>query len=648
MLPERTLLPTSVVAAAVVAASQASLAQTDATNGTNAAGAMAEWPVYGGSEFSQFYSPLDQINAENVGGLRIAWRWYAGNFGPQPETKNETTPLMVDGVLYATAGITRNVVAIDAASGETIWMWRPDEGERFDNSPRKMSGRGVAYWTDGEGDERIFTATPGFFLAALDAETGRPVPAFGKDGIVDMMQWLRGPADNVEITATSPPLVLDDVVIIGPAHGVGARPDSKEQTKGDVRGFDARTGELLWTFRTIPEPGEFGYDTWLNGSADYTGNTGVWAPISGDPELGIAYLPVEMPTSDMYGGERPGANLFGNSLVALDVRTGERIWHQQLIHHDIWDYDNPAAPILLDVTVEGRPVRAVVQLTKQAYAYAFDRETGEPLWPMEERPVPASDVPGEWTSATQPFPTRPAPFDRQGFSEDDLIDFTPEIRAAALASLHDLRIGPLYTPPSLLEAGDGTRGTLLLPHFGGGANWEGGAADPETGLLFVGSQTSPAVFALRPDPEFTDIRYVFSSGRVPRPLDLPIVKPPWGRITAMDMNTGEHVWMVANGDTPEDVANNPALAGIEVPRTGNFARAMLLVTRTLLFAGEGYGGDPVLRAHDKATGDIIAEIELPGAVSGRPMTYMLDGRQYIVVTAGRPGPAELIAFALPD
>ena len=638
----RTSRRSPLIAAVLAAASPVSLAQNDDT------GAMAEWLVYGGTEMSQFYSPLDRINADNVADLRIKWRWYAGNFGPQPETKNETTPLMVDGVLYATAGITRNVVAIDAANGQTLWMWRPDEGARFDNSPRKMSGRGVAYWTDGEGDERIFTATPGFFLAALDADTGRPIPEFGKDGIVDMMQWLRGPAGNIEITATSPPLVIDDVVIIGPAHGVGARPNSKEQTKGDVRGFDARTGDLLWTFRTIPEPGEFGYDTWLNDSAVYTGNTGVWAPISGDPELGIAYLPVEMPTSDMYGGERPGDNLFGNSLVALDVRTGERVWHQQLIHHDIWDYDNPAAPILLDVTVDGRPVRAVVQLTKQAFAYAFDRETGEPLWPLEERPVPASDVPGEWTSPTQPFPTRPAAFDRQGFSEDDLIDFTPEIRAEALKSLHDLRIGPLYTPPSLLEADDGTRGTLHLPHFGGGANWEGGAADPETGILYVGSQTNPAVFALRPDPEFTDIRYVFSNGRVPAPMDLPLVKPPWGRITAIDMNTGEHVWMVANGNTPENVANNPALAGIEIPRTGTFSRAMLLVTKTLLFAGEGYGGDPILRAHDKATGEIVAEIELPGAVSGRPMTYMLDGRQYIVVTVGRPDPGELVAFALPE
>jgi quinoprotein glucose dehydrogenase len=370
--------------------------------------------------------------------------------------------------------------------------------------------------------------------------------------------------------------------------------------------------------------------------------------MAGDAELGIVYLPVEMPTSDMYGGERPGSNLFGNSLVALDLRTGQRIWHQQLIHHDIWDWDNPTSPILLDVNVDGRPVKAIVQLTKQAFAYAFNRETGEPLWPIEERPVPASDVPGEWTSPTQPFPTKPAAYDRQGVSEDDLIDFTPAIKAAALAEIQDLRVGPMYTPSSLVDAPDGTRGTLVLPHYGGGANWEGGAADPETGILYVGSQTNAAVFALRPDPDYTDVRYVFVNGATPQPMDLPLIKPPWGRITAIDMNTGEHVWMMANGDTPDDVKNNPALAGVDLPRTGKISRATLLVTKTLLFASEGWGGDPILRAHDKRTGKIVAEIELPGVVGAKPMTYMLDGKQYIVVSIGRPGPAELVALALPE
>ena len=608
---------------------------------------MTEWPVYGGNAAAQHYSELDQINASNFNDLRVEWRWYAGNNGPRPETKSETTPLMIDGVLYATAGTTRNVVAIDALTGETLWIWRPQEGDRYDSAPRKISGRGVAYWRDGS-DRRIFTVTPGFHLAALDAETGLPARSFGEAGIVDMMRFLRGPADNIIIGSTSPPLVVGDVVIVGPAHGVGARPNAKAQTKGDVRGFDAHSGELLWTFHTVPEPGEFGYDTWLEDSASYTGNAGVWAPMASDPALGLVYLPVEMPTSDMYGGERPGDNLFGNSLVALNVETGERVWHQQLIHHDVWDWDNPTSPILLDVVVEGRPVQAIVQLTKQAFAYAFDRQTGEPLWPLEERDVPASDVPGEWSSPTQPIPSRPAPYDRQGFSEDDLIDFTPEIRAEALAQIQDLRMGPLYTPASLVDADDGTRGTLVLPHYGGGANWEGGAADPETGLLYVGSQTNPAVFALRTDPDFTDVRYVFVNGAVPQPFDLPLVKPPWGRITAIDMNTGDHVWMVPNGQTPEEVLSNPALAGVDIPQTGKISRAVLLVTKSLLIAGEGWGGDPILRAYDKRTGSVVGEIELPGAVAGKPMTFAMDGRQFLVMAIGRPGPAELIALALPD
>ena len=611
----------------------------------NAAG---EWPVYGGSVYAQHYSALDQIDASNFEDLRIQWRWYAGNQGPRPEQKSETTPLMIDGVLYATAGTTRNVVALDARTGETLWIWRADEGERYDSAPRKISGRGVAYWEGGADDRRVLTVTPGFHLVALDAETGLPVREFGEAGTVDMLRFLRGPADNIIIGSTSPPLVVGDVVVVGPAHGVGARPNSKAQTKGDVRGFSARTGELLWTFHTIPEPGEFGYDTWLDDSALYTGNAGVWAPLASDPELGLVYLPVEMPTSDMYGGERPGANLFGNSLVALNIETGERVWHQQLIHHDVWDWDNPTSPILLDVTLDGRPVRAIVQLTKQAFAYAFDRQTGEPLWPIEERPVTASDVPGEWSSPTQPFPTKPAAYDRQGFTEDDVIDFTPEIRAAALAELTDLRLGPMFTPPSLVDADDGTRGTLVLPHYGGGANWEGGAADPETGMLYVASQTNPAVFALRPDPDYTDIRYVFVNGAVPQPFDLPLVKPPWGRITAIDMNSGEHAWMVPNGNTPEDVSSNPALAGIEIPQTGKMSRALLLVTKTLLIAGEGWGGDPILRAFDKATGELVGEIEMPGAIASKPMSYMIDGRQFLVMSVGRPGPAELVALALPD
>jgi len=608
---------------------------------------MVEWPYYGANPYAQHYSPLAQIDASNVGALRVVWRWSAANFGPRPEARNQSTPLMIGGVLYAPAGTTRSIVAIDARSGETLWVWRPDEGERFDAAPRKMSGRGVAYWTDGEGDRRIITVTPGFHLAALDADTGRPVESFGDNGIVDIMQYIRGPGDNVIIGSTSPPMVVNDVIVVGPAHGVGARPNSKTQTKGDIHGFDARTGRRLWTFHTIPAEGEFGYETWLDGSAEYTGNAGAWGPLSADPELGMVYLPVEAPTGDFYGGPRPGNNLFGNSLVALDVATGERVWHYQLIHHDIWDWDNPTAPILVDVTVDGRPVKAVVQFTKQAFAYAFNRETGEPLWPIEEVPVPPSRVPGEWTSPTQPIPTRPAAYDRQGVTEDDLIDFTPEIRAAALAAAEaaGLSFGPMFTPPPLREPG-GAQGVLMLPNYGGGTNWEGGAADPETGFVYVPSSTNPAVAAVRADPG-TDVNYTFVSGQVPEALGLPLVKPPWSRITAIDLNTGEHAWMVPNGATPEDVASNPALAGVELPPTGGFTRAMLLVTRTLLFAGEGWNGAPILRALDKATGATIAEIELPGATGAKPMTYMLDGRQYVVVSIGQPGTAEFVALALP-
>jgi quinoprotein glucose dehydrogenase len=511
-----------------------------------------------------------------------------------------------------------------------------------------MSGRGVAYWSDGAEDKRVFVVTPGFFLWALDATTGLPKREFGEAGTVDLRVGLRGLKPDVEAGSSSPAIVVGDVVIVGPAGGVGARMKSKAQAKLDVRGFDARTGKLLWTFHTIPEKGELGYDTWLTpGSAEYTGNAGVRGPMPADPAIGMVYLPVEGATSDLYGGERPGNNLFANSLVALDVKTGQRVWHQQLIHHDIWDYDNPTSPILLDVQVNGRPVKTVVQLTKQAFAYAFNRETGEPLWPIEERPVPKSDVPGEWTSPTQPFPTKPKGYDRQGVTQADLVDFTPEIKAAALAAVKDLRMGPMFTPPSLINAPDGTRGALVLPHFGGGSNWEGGAADPDTGMLYAASQMTINVFAVDEARDRSDIRYLFVNGDAPHPLGLPLIKPPYGRITAIDMNTGEHRWMVPNGDTPDDIKNNPALKGVTLPPTGKPSKALLLVTKTLLFAGEGYGGAPILRAYDKATGKVIAELPLPGTPSGKPMSYLLNGKQYIVLAVGKQNPAELVALALP-
>jgi quinoprotein glucose dehydrogenase len=612
-----------------------------------------EWRFHRGDMAATQYSPLDQIDRHNVAELRIAWTWTAQNFGPRPELRSETTPLMIDGVLYATAGSRRSVVALDPETGETLWMYRLDEGERGAEAPRPNSGRGVAYWSPGEGPAgaRIFVVTPGYHLVALEAASGHPVQEFGEDGVLDLMVGVRGDISPVgRIGSSSPPVIVGDVVIVGSAQEVGMLPDSRRNIKGDVRGFDARTGELVWTFHTVPLPGEAGYETWEGGSAEYTGNAGVWAPFSADPELGYVYLPVEAATSDMYGGHRPGDNLFSSSLVCLDARTGERIWHYQLIHHDIWDWDTPAPPILVDVVADGRPVKAVVQVTKQAWAYVFDRVSGEPLWPIEERPVPQSDVPGETTSPTQPHPTRPAPFDRQGFSEDDLIDFTPELRAQALELVAGYRMGPIFTPPSLIGGPDGTGGTLMLPNAIGGANWEGGAVDPETGILYVGSHTSPGVIGLRPtDPERSDVAY-WAGGRAPRMAGgLPVVKPPWGRITAIDLKTGEHVWMLANGATPAQIAEHPALAGVELPRTGKPSRAGLLVTKTLLFAGEGLGGDPVFRAHDKASGEIIAEIELPATQSGIPMTYMHEGRQYIVMAAGGRGfPAGLVALALPE
>jgi len=606
-----------------------------------------DWPDYGGNMGAQRYSPLDQINAENVGSLEIAWRFSTENFGPTPESNATFTPLEIDGVIYTTIGATRNVAALDATTGQLLWLWRPDEGERFDAAPRKGSGRGLSFWRDGD-EKRILMITPGFFLVSLDAETGVADPDFGDNGRVDMFEGLRlgEGRDDVDIGSSMPPFVMNDVAVVGPAHRVSMRPPSKYNVKGDVRGFDVRTGEELWTFRTIPQRGDIGYETWQNNGAEISGNGGVWAPMSGDPELGHVYLPTESATGDRYGGDRPGDNLFTNSLVALDIKTGERQWHYQLIHHDIWDWDNPSAAVLADLP-NGRKI--VAQVTKQSWVYTFDRVTGEPIWPIEELPVPAGDVPGEWYSPTQPFPTRPAPFDRQGFTEEDLIDFTPELRREGLEAISRFRLSPnVYSPPSLSDAADGTVGTLSLPDAIGGANWEGSAIDPETGILYIPSRTNVALLSVAKD-ENSDVNFSQSYGvRVPRIKGLPLVKPPYGRVTAIDMNSGDHVFQVANADTPDNIANNPALEGLDIPRTGVATRSGLLLTKTLLFVGEGVGGGPTLRALDKQTGDIIAEIELPNTQTGVPMTYEHDGKQYIaMVVSGRGTAAEIVAYALP-
>ncbi|MEX2366750.1 MAG: hypothetical protein WD601_09100, partial [Pseudohongiellaceae bacterium] len=450
----------------------------------------------------------------------------------------------------------------------------------------------------------------------------------------------------LDIGLSFPPLVVGDVIVVGASHALATRPLHAENVKGDIRGFDARTGELLWTFHTIPEPGEPGYDTWLENSASYTGNAGVWAPMSADPELGLVYLPVEAATGDYYGADRPGDNLFANSVVALDYRSGEMQWYYQLIHHDIWDWDTPAAPILADLP-DGRKI--LVQLTKQAMAYVFDRETGQAVWDILETPVPQSDVPGERSSPTQPIPTKPIPYDRQGFSTDDLIDFTPEILASAREAVRPYRMSELFTPPSLANAPDGTLGTLHLPHATGGANWEGGAYDPDTGIVYVPSRAAVSIMGLVPGGEDSTVRYIQGRAFGLEVDDLPIIRPPWGKITAIDMSDGEHLWWIPNADTPDAVSKHPALADVNLPRTGLPNRAGLLLTKSLLFAGEGgTNGKPVLRAHDKATGNTLSEIQLPAPQTGQPMTYLHNGKQYIVLAVSGGGQWELVALALPE
>ena len=606
-----------------------------------------DWENFGSQLNAQRYIPLTEINSKNASKMEIAWRWKADNFGPSPEIRNVSMPIMRNGKVFIGAGATRNIVAINPETGQTLWMWRPNEGDRFTNAARKDSGKGVSYYEHENGNNSVIVVTPGYYLVSLDAETGLPNQKFGNNGWVDLTKGLRrAPNRTLDIGLTAPAIVVGDVIIVGSAHDVSFRPPSKANVKGDVRGFDAQTGELLWTFHTIPEPHEQGYDTWFNDSALYTGNAGVWAPMSADEELGLVYLPVESATGDQYGGDRHGDNLCANCLIAVDVKTGEMRWFYQLIHHDIWDWDNPTAPIIADLP-NGNKI--VAQVTKQGFVYVFDRETGIPVWPIEEKEVPQTDVPGEWTSLTQPIPKLPLPFERQGVTTNDLIDYTPEIRNAVQKLIQNYRIGPLYTPPSIKNAPDGTNGTLSLPYATGGANWEGSALDPETGVLYIPSQTRIGLMQLVNEPEKSDIEYISGTSPPPSVFGIPLVKPPWGRITAINLNTGQHQWMIPNGDTPETILSNKQLYGIDVPRTGKPTRSGILVTKTLLFAGEGFGGDPIFRAHDKSTGNIVAEIELPATQASPPSSYRFNGKQYIVMTiADGKAPAELIALTIPD
>ncbi len=652
--PRLFLIPAGLLLAALIVVSPSS-GQYGMKNG--------EWHYINGDIGGTRYSPLDQINEKNAKDLRIAWTWKSENFGTRPDFNWEVTPLMVKDTLYFTAGTRRDVIAADAATGETKWMYRLEEGERGRRAVRTNS-RGLAYWSDGKSDDRVVLITPGYQLVVLNASTGQPVGQFGKSGIVDLWDGLNRTVKPGQIGSSSPAMVVKDVIVVGAALLAGNAPESKQNVPGFVRGYDIRTGKLLWTFHTIAQPGEFGNDTWGKDSWSYTGNTAVWAPMSADEELGYVYLPVETPTGDYYGGHRPGNNLFAETLVCLDAKTGKRVWHYQFIHHGIWDWDIPTAPILVDINHDGKRIKAVAQVTKQAFTYVFDRATGVPVWPIVERPVPQSDVPGEQTSPTQPFPTKPAAFDRQGVSEDDLIDLTPQLKAEALEIAKQFKLGPIFTPPIVADP-KGKKGTLMLPSPTGGSNWQGGAVDPETGMLYVSSITNITSMGLIHDPKKSDMDYIASGGGESSrpapgaergnigPQGLPLSKPPWGRITAIDLNTGEHAWMVANGDAPDYVKRNPALKGVDLSHAGKPERAPLMVTKTVLFAGDGSGqfaappgaGGPMFRVLNKKTGDLIHEMQLPGRETGIPMTYMINGRQFVVVAVSAAGvPGELVAL----
>ena len=658
-----------------------------------------EWPQYTADLRGTRYSPLEQINASNFSKLEVAWRFKTDSFGPRPEYKLEGTPLMIGGVLYATAGTRRSVIALDSKTGELIWSHSLREGNRAAVAPRQLSGRGLAYWTGGRGDDRVLYVTTGYRLVALNAHTGRMIPSFGDGGIVDLKKGVVfGDGQQIdletgEIGIHSTPIVVKDTVIIGSSMKEGQTPVTHNNTKGLVRAFDARSGRLLWTFNTIPRPGEFGNDTWENGSWAVNGNTGVWTQITVDEDLGLVYLPVESPTSDWYGGHRPGNNLYGESLVCVDLKTGQRKWFYQVVHHPIWNYDLSSAAILGDINVNGRAIKAVALPGKQAFLYVFDRVTGQPVWPIEERPVPQSDVPGEKTSPTQPFPTKPPAYARNYLKiPDDLIDFTPEMRAQARDLVSRYRAEGMFTPPVVGDPNGKWLGAINLGNGTGGTNWPGAAYDPETHVFYSEAQQAAlSVISLRqPPPGFSDMRYL--SGRqdqafreafgpgfgtaadsplaktLGRPQaggggggalnvqGLSIVKPPYSVITAVNLDRGEILWQVPYGETPDNVRNHPALKGMNIPNTGQLGSVGVLVTKTLVVVGDSqltttaqHPRGAMLRAYDKASGKEVGAIWMPAPQSGSPMTYMSEGKQYIVIAiSGGAYSGEYLAFALPE
>lgn len=675
--------------------------------------AKGDWPLYFADPQGTRYSPQDQINAANFNSLEVAWRVKTDLFGPHPEYKLEGTPLEVNGTLYTTAGSRRDVIALDARTCELKWVFGLNEGARAALAPRQLSGCGVSYWTDGKGDERVLYVTTGYRLVELDAKTGRPIESFGDHGMVDMKigaytgvpghpgEYKQIDLVSGEIGLHHTPTVVDDIVIVGSSMKEGFQVTTQNNTKGLVRAWDIRTGKLLWTFHDIPQKGEFGYDSWANNSADYNGNAGVWTGITADPELGNVYLPIEDATNDVYGGSRPGNDLFADSLVCVDLHTGKLKWYFQLVHHPIWNYDISSPPILADVVVDGRPVKAVAVPTKQGLLYVFDRVTGKPVWPIVEKPVPQSLTPGEKTSKTQPFPTKPLAYARNEFHADDLIDFTPELHQKAVALIKNFQIGPMFTP-AVVSKLDYPVGTLANWNGIGGTNWTGGAYDPETHTVFVPAvNTGASVRGLIPPPPgYSDAKYVegqlgqpfriqigggmglgadapkltaeeekaaailakSSAEKPARPpirttIDgLPLVKPPYGTLTAIDLDSGDFRWQIPNGDTPDAIKNNPALKGLAIPKTGQPGNVGPLATRSLVIEGDpeystapGRPRGAMLHAWDKLTGKEVGAIWMPAPQSGSPMTYMYGGKQYIVVAvSGGNYSGEYIAYALPN
>ncbi len=698
-------------AVAVVAAVAASTPYLRGQNQTPSVPSTArgEWTHYTADVRGSKFSPLAQINASNFNKLEVAWRFKTDSFGPRPEYKLEGTPLMIGGVLYTTAGTRRSVVALDAKTGEVMWSFSLREGSRASNAPRQLSGRGVSYWTDGKGDDRIIYVTPGYRMVALNAHTGTPIAAFGTNGVVDLKVGVvfgnRQPIDleSGEIGLHATPTVAKDIVLVGSSFKEGTQVATHNNTKGLVRAFDVRSGKVLWTFNTIPRPGEFGNETWENDSWSVNGNAGVWTQITVDEEAGLVYLPVEDPTSDQYGGHRPGNNLFADTLVCVDLKTGIRKWHYQVVHHPIWDYDLSSAPLLADITVNGRAIKAVALPSKESFLYVFDRITGQPVWPIEERPVPQSDVPGEKTSPTQPFPTRPPAYARQAITTDELINFTPEMRAEALEKVKMYRMGPMFLPPVVSKVG-GPLQAITIGTLGGGTNWPGASYDPETHTVFA--QAANAGVSLlglvEPPAGFSDIKYVaglagqpfrvnegpgFGSGAdapelsetqkklnailaakglaetaknaPPPPVlqvqGLTIVKPPYGVVSAINLDRGDLVWQVPHGDTPDNIRNHPALKGLNIPKTGQQGSVGLMVTRTLVVLGDPavtttpeHPRGAMLRAYDKNTGAQVGALLMPAPQSGAPMTYQVDGRQFIVVAiSGGAYTGEYVAYSLP-